>query len=40
MTAVVAGLISNKAIELDNVNCIGDSYPSFFNDIESLKGDK
>mgnify|MGYP001167718480 FL=1 len=40
MTAVVAGLISNKEIELDNVNCIGDSYPSFFNDIESLKGDK
>ena len=40
MTAVVAGLISNQEIELDNVGCIGDSYPSFFNDIESLKGDK
>ena len=39
MTAVVAGLISNQEIELDNVGCIGDSYPSFFNDIESLKGD-
>jgi len=36
MVAIVASLISEKDIQPDNIECISDSYPSFFNDLKSI----
>ena len=36
MTGVVANLAINDGIKPDNINCISDSYPSFFSDLEKI----
>ena len=36
MTAVISALIANKEIKPDDTDCIKDSYPSFFNDLQSI----
>ena len=36
MTAVIAALVGGKDITLDNTDCIKDSYPSFFSDLQSI----
>jgi len=36
MVAVIASLISEKDIQPDNIECISDSYPSFFSDLKSI----
>jgi 3-phosphoshikimate 1-carboxyvinyltransferase len=36
MVAVIASLISEKDIQPDNIECINDSYPSFFSDLKSI----
>lgn len=33
MTAIVANVCINSKIEVDNIDCISDSYPSFFEDL-------
>ncbi len=33
MTAVVANICLNSGIKADNIECINDSYPSFFDDL-------
>ena len=36
MTAVIAALVGGKDITPDNTDCIKDSYPSFFSDLQSI----
>ena len=36
MTAIIAAIVANKEIKPDNIGCIEDSYPSFFNDLQSI----
>ena len=36
MTGVVANLCINSEIKIDNIDCISDSYPSFFSDLEKI----
>lgn len=36
MTAVIASLSLNNGIKADDINCISDSYPSFFSDLNKL----
>ena len=36
MTGVIANLAINNGIKPDNINCISDSYPSFFSDLEKI----
>tara|TARA_B100000900_G_scaffold138042_1_gene116972 strand:+ start:1869 stop:3140 length:1272 start_codon:yes stop_codon:yes gene_type:complete len=36
MTGVVANLCINSEIKIDNIDCISDSYPSFFSDLEKV----
>jgi len=36
MTGVVANLCINSEIKIDNTECISDSYPSFFSDLENI----
>jgi 3-phosphoshikimate 1-carboxyvinyltransferase len=36
MTGVIANLAINEGIKPDNINCISDSYPSFFSDLEKI----
>ena len=36
MTSVIANLAINKGIKPDNINCISDSYPSFFSDLKKI----
>ena len=39
MTALVANITLGKKILPDNIHCIDDSYPSFFNDINKIGGE-
>ena len=39
MTALVANITLSKKILPDNIQCIDDSYPSFFNDINKIGGE-
>ena len=39
MTALVANLTLSKKILPDNIQCINDSYPSFFDDINKIGGE-
>ena len=39
MTALVANITLSKKILPDNIHCIDDSYPSFFNDINKIGGE-
>ena len=36
MTGVIANLAINDGIKPDNIDCISDSYPSFFSDLEKI----
>ena len=36
MTGVVANICINSEIKIDNIDCISDSYPSFFSDLEKI----
>jgi 3-phosphoshikimate 1-carboxyvinyltransferase len=36
MTGIIAGLLSEKAIKVDDTECICASYPSFENDLQKL----
>ena len=36
MTGVIANLAINNGIKPDNINCISDSYPSFFSDLKKI----
>ena len=36
MTGVIANLAINSGIKPDKINCISDSYPSFFSDLEKI----
>ncbi len=36
MTGVVANICINSEIKIDNLDCISDSYPSFFSDLEKI----
>ncbi len=38
MAFAVAGLASSHGVELDDDDCVGVSYPGFFDDIERLQG--
>ena len=38
MTAIIANITLGKKIIPDNTDCIKDSYPTFFIDIESIGG--
>ena len=38
MTAIIANIALGKKILPDNTDCIKDSYPTFFLDIESIGG--
>ena len=38
MTALIANISLNKKITPDNIKCIDDSYPSFFQDLALLGG--
>jgi 5-enolpyruvylshikimate-3-phosphate synthase len=37
MAATIGALISDRAIVINNVDCIQKSYPDFFSDIEKVK---
>jgi 3-phosphoshikimate 1-carboxyvinyltransferase len=39
MTALIANISLNKKITPDNIKCIDDSYPSFFQDLALLGGE-
>ena len=36
MTAVVANICIDSQIKADNIDCISDSYPNFFYDLEKI----
>ena len=36
MTAVVANICIDSQIKADNIDCISDSYPDFFYDLEKI----
>jgi len=38
MTSIIANIALGKKILPDNIDCIKDSYPTFFHDIESIGG--
>ena len=39
MTAVVANICINRGIVANNIDCISDSYPSFFDDLSLIGAD-
>ncbi|BDU77182.1 3-phosphoshikimate 1-carboxyvinyltransferase [Mesoterricola sediminis] len=39
MAGAVAGLVSREGVALDGEHCVDKSYPGFFRDLESLRGE-
>jgi len=38
MAAAVAALACGQAVEIEGAECVSKSWPSFFEDLETLKG--